>query len=106
MSNVKATPRAELNALLRDSGVSFWCVQGITFWNGEDDRECMAYEYESGGEVHLALKMLNITPLQAIAATVGAGACEIDVLNTGECADYECLEYITAEVLPQLRQEN
>lgn len=36
----------------------------------------------------------TMTPSQAIAATVGAGTCKVDVLNTGDDADYECCEYI------------
>lgn len=32
--------------------------------------------------------------LQAIAATLGRGECKVDVLNTGDCAGYECSEYI------------
>lgn len=35
-----------------------------------------------------------MTPEQAIAATLGAGTCKVDVLNTGDCAGYECSEYI------------
>lgn len=35
-----------------------------------------------------------VTPEQAIAATLGAGTCHVDVLNTGDCAGYECSEYI------------
>lgn len=34
------------------------------------------------------------TPEQAIAATLGTGKCNVDVLNTGDCAGYECSEYI------------
>jgi DNA-directed RNA polymerase subunit RPC12/RpoP len=34
------------------------------------------------------------TPEQAIAATLGRGECKVDVLNTGDCAGYECSEYI------------
>ena len=26
--------------------------------------------------------------------TLGAGTCQVDVLNTGDCAGYECSEYI------------
>ena len=45
-----------------------------------------------------------LTPEQAIAATLGScncsnsertdGTCKVDVLNTGDCAGYECSEYI------------
>ena len=65
------TPRTRLNTLLKEIGVDYWCVQGITFWNCDDGRECLAYEYEtSEGELHLALKVVGITPEQAIAATM------------------------------------
>lgn len=36
----------------------------------------------------------NLTPEQAIAAVLGPGKCNVDVLNTGDCAGYECSEYI------------
>ena len=35
-----------------------------------------------------------LTPEQAIEATLGRGTCHVDVLNTGDCAGYECSEYI------------
>jgi len=31
---------------------------------------------------------------KSIIATVGVGTCKVDVLNTGDCAGYECSEYI------------
>lgn len=35
-----------------------------------------------------------VSPEQAVAVTLGRGTCRVDVLNTGDCAGYECSEYI------------
>ena len=35
-----------------------------------------------------------VKPEQAIETTLEPGMCRVDVLNTGDCAGYECSEYI------------
>lgn len=65
------TPRAELHAMLEEYGIEYECIQGVTYWNCDDGRDYLAYAYESQGETHLAMKVVGITPAQAIAATIG-----------------------------------
>lgn len=67
-----------LNGILRNMlaslGVEYWCVQGLTFWNCEDGRECVAYTYPSSdGTMKLAMKVVALTPEQAVLSTVGRG---------------------------------
>ena len=89
------TLRPELHKALKARGVDYWVAQGLTFWNCPDGRECVAYGYQSNGKPRLAVKIAGITdPEQAIEATLGCVECKVDVLNTGDCAGYECSEYI------------
>ena len=89
------TLRPELHKALKARGVDYWVAQGLTFWNCPDGRECVAYGYQSNGKPRLAVKIAGITdPEQAIEATLGRVECKVDVLNTGDCAGYECSEYI------------
>ena len=36
----------ELRKLLNERGVEYWVAQGLTFWNCDYERECVAYEYQ------------------------------------------------------------
>ena len=65
--------RAELHKALSDAGIEYWVTQGITVWNCDDGRECLAYGYEcSDGTPRIAVKVVGIRdPQQAIEMTVG-----------------------------------
>ena len=65
--------RAELHKALSDAGIEYWVTQGITFWNCDDGRECLAYGYEcSDGTPTIAVKVVGIRDSQqAIEMTVG-----------------------------------
>ena len=67
------TLRAELHKALSDAGIKYWMSQGITVWNCDDGRECLAYGYEcSDGTPKLGVKVMGIRdPQQAIEMTVG-----------------------------------
>lgn len=45
-------------------------------------------------EEHWEVMFDNLTHEQVIELFEGAGTCHVDVLNTGDCAGYECSEYI------------
>jgi len=77
-SNATEHPRRALVSILKERGVDMWNVDGITFWNCDDGRECLAYEYESDGVPKLAMKVLALTPEQAVAATLGGETCEME----------------------------
>ena len=83
------TATEELRRLLDERGVEWEGREDIhtdfTFW-------CGVHACETGPKPSLAV--YHLTPSQAIAATLGAGTCRIDLLNTGDCAGYECSEYI------------
>ena len=71
-------PRMQLHRLLEKHDVGYWCVQQTTFWNGESGSEFLAYQYQVNGVYKLAFKGVNVTPEQAIAATLGNGTCEME----------------------------
>ena len=86
-----------LRALLDERGVEWWqsantlgCV--FTRWQSPlfGDEVCAM----ENGKEGLVLLDHFMTPEQAIDATLGRGTCQVDVLNTGDCAGYECSEYI------------
>jgi DNA-directed RNA polymerase subunit RPC12/RpoP len=83
----------ELLTILKEHGVEHYEHQApatdcIAFFDGNGWHDC----WESvDGEVNVTFSM---TPEQAVAATLGRGECKVDVLNTGDCAGYECSEYI------------
>lgn len=91
----------ELRRLLDERGVEWkgykpnpWT--DMTAWDidaSDPRREVEAgfMEFDTGVTL---LRFWNATPEQAIAATLGTGTCKVDVLNTGDCAGYECSEYI------------
>ena len=73
------TLRPELHKALIDRGIDYWVAQGITFWNRDDGCECLAYGYKVDGVPKLAIKVVGFTdPEQAIAATLGAGTCQVE----------------------------
>jgi hypothetical protein len=69
--------RSELHKVLNAAGIKYWVAQGLTFWNCEDGRECVAYGFDaSDGTPRLAVKVVGIRePEQVIAMTMGAGTC-------------------------------
>lgn len=72
MSGYPHTLRPELHKALEDAGIDYWVAQGLTFWNCEDGRECVAYGYQTDDGPKLAVKVVGFTsPAQAIAATLG-----------------------------------
>jgi len=72
------TLRPELHKALMARGIDYWVAQGITFWNRDDGCECLAYGYKADGVPKLAIKVVGFTdPEQAIAATLGAGTCQL-----------------------------
>ena len=94
------TATDELRRLLDERGVEHTDAEdGHTqhTWWSDGDHEIAA---SNSGE---RLAVYNLTPEQAIAATLGScncsnsertETCKVDVLNTGDCAGYECSEYI------------
>lgn len=86
MSGYPHTLRPELHKALEDAGIDYWVAQGLTFWNCEDGRECVAYGYQTNDGPKLAVKVVGFTsPEQAIAATLGERQHEEIVL----CKDCE-----------------
>lgn len=78
MSGYPHTLRPELHKTLEDAGIDYWVAQGLTFWNCEDGRECVAYGYQTDDGPKLAVKIVGFTsPAQVIAATLGAGTCHV-----------------------------
>lgn len=80
----------ELREGLRKRGESWhkWPDENSTTWQAYSNPHT-ATESMDG-----TLIVTGLTPEQAIAATLGRGECKVDVLNTGDCAGYECSEYI------------
>ena len=88
MSDYPHTLRPELHKALEDAGINYWVAQGLTFWNCEDGRECVAYGYQTNDGTKLAVKIVGFTsPAQAIAATLEADECAIEHNVDGS---YEC----------------
>ena len=93
----------ELRRLLDERGVKWTYEYGIVcFSNGERWFKAWAYN-----DRLMCVSTGYYTPAQAIVAMLGAcsdscnctnsertGTCHVDVLNTGDCAEYECSEYI------------
>ncbi len=88
----------ELRRLLDERWVEHDDFLDVTCWNGSDGVSYTASEIYTRGNKKPSTRRLmlrrTVTPEQAIAATLGAGTCKVDVLNTGGCAGYECSEYI------------
>ena len=79
--------RPELHRALDAAGIDYWVVQGLTFWNCSDGRECVAYGYQANGKPKLAVKIVGITdPEQAVEATLGRGTCKLE--QHGSLADW------------------
>lgn len=73
-------PRMQLHRLLEKHDVDYWCVQQTTFWNSESGSEFLAYQYQVDGVYKLAFKGVNVTPEQAIAATLGNSKSTADAI--------------------------
>lgn len=88
----------ELRRLLDERGVE-WEEPTDEYWEllgGMSTRNYVTIIGEKCVEEALdgTLVVYRLTPAQAIDATLGRGTCQVDVLNTGDCAGYECSEYI------------
>lgn len=90
MSSDNAIER--LRELLDERGVNHVGTGGMTRWASDNGCVCRAYSRPNPLTVDVAI--MDASPEQAIAATLGRGGCKVDVLNTGDCAGYECSEYI------------
>jgi rubrerythrin len=70
----------------------------VTKWNTQDGKRCYYHEIEDGEKpyyTNLYVEFNNQpTPEQAIAVTMGAGTCEVEVIDTGNEAAYEHYEHI------------
>ena len=91
MSN-EQTAIERTQELLDERGVKHVGNGGMTKWTNEDGCVCRAYTRP--GHLTIDVAIMDASPEQAISATLGPGTCRIDVLNTGDCAGYECSEYI------------
>lgn len=94
MSGYPHTLRPELHKALEDAGIDYWVAQGLTFWNCEDGRECVAYGYQTNDGPKLAMKIVGFTsPAQVIAATLGADeyAIEHNVDGSYKCPKCGCV---------------
>ena len=85
--------------MLDERGAKWYECGGAVFWETHDG----AFRYMALPLPHEeVLKVMTccsqkstvMTAAQAIEATLGRGTCKVDVLNTGDCAGYECSEYI------------
>lgn len=87
----------ELCRLLTEAGVEYernpWSCGAAVWWR--DSSGTMWRSHDNEEDELLSFYAYNsVTPEQVIAATLGRGTCKVDVLNTGDCAGYECSEYI------------
>ena len=86
----------ELRALLDDRGVEHFDGTETTLWGYELTGEGTgAYRFAadetSGGRMQV--RMFNVTPEQAIAATLGGGECEWELEHSGTLYDkWRCSE--------------
>ena len=93
------TATDELRRLLDERGVDYVGThQAFTAWWGDHDIYWSAMEVYDG-ELELGTNMSNVSPEQAIAATLGTGTCHITPQFTcSECGhqyptrNYECYE--------------
>lgn len=92
------TATDKLRCLLDELGVEHyngWSGEiRYTKWQGNYGMWFLTHDsFGTDGEL-LYVQGINMTPEQAVEATLGLGTCKVDVLNTGDCAGYECSEYI------------
>lgn len=88
------TVTEELRRMLDERGVEWTSERvsdGVLFTFTKDGRTYSVFARDRAG---LEMWSQYLTPEQAIEATLGRGTCKVDVLNTGDCAGYECSEYI------------
>ena len=77
--NVSATER--LRALLDERGVEHFDGTESTLWGYEsydDDRGVYRYAADETSSGYMQVRLLRVTPEQAIAATLGRGTCELE----------------------------
>ena len=91
------TATDELRALLDERDIEYYTmpsISGTNYFFGWVS-ECGGYTKCVGvqGNCYYA-RWEHLTPEQAIEVTLGRRECKVDVLNTGDCAGYECGEYI------------
>lgn len=96
----KTTATERLRQLLDERGEHYETSGSRTWWGRPVDSRTgepinvYLNQAQPTGEDRLCVEMQLATPEQAVEATLGRGTCEVDVLNTGDCAGYECSEYI------------
>ena len=90
-----------LRKLLHERDIDYWCAQRMTFWNCDDGRECLAYTFESDGIEKLAIKVLALTPEQAIAATVDNNPNELCEWRSIALGLFDALEKADLETARQ-----
>ena len=87
----------ELCRMLDERRAKWYKCGGAVFWETHDGAfRYMALPHEEVLKVMTCCSQRStvMTAAQAIEATLGRGECKVDVLNTGDCAGYECSEYI------------
>lgn len=85
---------AQLRAGLDERGVKWTSERvsdGVLFTFAKDSRTYSVFARDRAG---FEIWSKYLTAEQIIAATLGPRTCKVDVLNTGDCAGYECSEYI------------
>lgn len=96
------TATDELRRLLDERGVEYETDDTQVDGNGTmyqvtyvKEGYARTWVYEEPPDCDLLVSYnLDLGAEDAIAATLGRGECKVDVLNTGDCAGYECSEYI------------
>ena len=78
--------------LLDELGVKHVGNGGMTKWTNENGCVCRAYSRP--GHLTVDVAIMDASPDQAVAATLGRGTCEMNVRDTGNEAAYEHYEYI------------
>lgn len=97
----KTTATERLRKLLDERGVEYETYHDAAltevdavFWQDRNGQPCSAIGNADDIPEGMLSVQCIISPEQAVEATLGRGTCEVDVLNTGDCAGYECSEYI------------
>ena len=82
---------------LEESGIPFTRVEGVAngieYWGLSVRHENVHAEVRECSK-WVEMKAWHYTPEQFMDMLVGTGTCHVDALNTGDCAGYECSEYI------------
>ena len=96
MNNTNYQPTERLRAMLDERGVEWGNIRNdgsksdyITEWQFEDNQgKAVAIEWAIGSDLSVEIYRYNLTPEQAIVATLGAGTCH----DVGDPSDFCCSE--------------